>query len=240
MIVVSQQEQGKNSFDGGKIKEFQPVLPDGSGGMKAFSTLFYWANAWSDNGGLIDIHPHRGFEILSYIIEGSVDHYDTMQQKWLPIEKGGAQIIRSGNGISHAEKLNPGTRMFQIWFDPNLRKSLGKKASYDDFKESDFPVEKGQGYALRHLSGGKGPVKMDADAHLMRVDYETGTVSIPIQKDRILAAVMFAGDAKINSERVRTGDFFLDRTEELTIQSESRGSFFLISLPLTPGYETYA
>ena len=43
-----------------------------------------------------------------------------------PLSKGDVQIIRSGNGISHAEEIDKNSEIFQIWFDPDLKKSLKK------------------------------------------------------------------------------------------------------------------
>ena len=39
-------------------------------------------------------------------------------------KEGDVQIIRAGNGISHAEEIDDNSEIFQIWFDPNLSKTL--------------------------------------------------------------------------------------------------------------------
>ena len=74
--------------------------------MKPYSNLFYWAHAWSDKGSLIGEHPHKAFEILSFVLEGDIEHYDSKLRGWKPLQKGDVQIIRAGSGISHAEKIN--------------------------------------------------------------------------------------------------------------------------------------
>ena len=40
------------------------------------------------------------------------------------LKEGDVQIIRAGNGISHAEEIDDNSEIFQIWFDPNLSKTL--------------------------------------------------------------------------------------------------------------------
>ena len=51
------------------------------------------------------------------MLKGNINHFDTKQNKWIPL-KGDVQIIRSGNGISHAEEIDDNSEIFQIWFDP--------------------------------------------------------------------------------------------------------------------------
>ena len=142
--ITSKQEQAKGAFAGGAILENKPIgFPQDGGKQKPYSNLFYWANAWSDEGGLIGEHPHKLFEIMSFVLEGEIQHYDSKLNDWLSLNKGDAQIIRSGNGITHAERLMPGSRIFQIWFDPNIQKTVSKPASYNDYKAEEIPfVEK--------------------------------------------------------------------------------------------------
>ena len=59
------------------------------------------------------------------MLEDSIKHYDSNNRQWLPLKAGDVQIIRSGSGITHAEKLNPGgpitmeapvrARRFDLW-----------------------------------------------------------------------------------------------------------------------------
>ena len=53
--------------------------------QQPYSNLFYLANAWSEKGGLIDEHPHKMFEIMSFILEGEVQHYDSKFDRWLSL-----------------------------------------------------------------------------------------------------------------------------------------------------------
>ena len=102
--IVKIEDQAKGAFDGMKILENKPIgFPQDRGIQQPYSNLSYWANAWSYNGGLIDEHPHQMFEIMSFVIEGEIQHYDSKFNRWLSLKKGDAHIIRSGNGITHAE-----------------------------------------------------------------------------------------------------------------------------------------
>ena len=43
----------------------------------------------------IGLHPHQGFEICSFVLKGKINHFDTKQNKWIPLSEGDVQIIRS-------------------------------------------------------------------------------------------------------------------------------------------------
>ena len=40
------------------------------------SNLFYWAHATATKDSTIGLHPHKGFEILTYVLKGKIRHYD--------------------------------------------------------------------------------------------------------------------------------------------------------------------
>ena len=69
-------------------------------------------------------------EICSFVLKGKINHYDTQQNKWIPLEQGDIQVIRSGSGISHSEEICDSSEIFQIWFDPDLSKTLTKEATF--------------------------------------------------------------------------------------------------------------
>ena len=98
-------------------------------------SIFYWAHAWTTGKrSTIGLHPHQGFEICTFVLRGSINHFDTKLNKRL--DEGDVQIIRSG--ISHSEEILENSEIFQIWFDPDLSKSLKKPASYNDYKIDEF------------------------------------------------------------------------------------------------------
>ncbi len=58
--LLKAQDQNTGAFDNGKIKERKPVaFPGENPALQPFSTLFYWAYAWSNHGGLIGEQEQR-------------------------------------------------------------------------------------------------------------------------------------------------------------------------------------
>ena len=185
--IVKKQDQAKGAFDLGRILENKPLgFPHEGGLTKPLSNLFYWAHAWSDTGGLIGEHPHQGFEIMSYVIDGAISHYDNKMASWKNLSKGDAQLIKSGNGITHAEKIMPGAHIFQIWFDPNLSKSLKIPASYADVASDSFPVVTEGGLTKKVIVGENSPMSLDSEGvEIAEYRMGSGSFSIPTDKDGV-------------------------------------------------------
>ncbi len=233
--------QGSGSFDGGKIEEHKPIpFPHEGGGFEPFSTLFYWAHAWSVPGGLIDLHPHKGFEIISYVLKGSIEHYDTILAKWLPLHAGCLQIIRSGSGVEHAERILPGSAIFQIWFDPGLAQSLGNPASYDDYRPGDFGVSNSNGMKITSLVGKNSPVRMDAPAEMKKADLLPGNHEIGWNNPYDSLICMISGSAIQAGQKILPGDVLKVTGEsKLAIQAEEATELFIVAVPQKAPYATY-
>jgi hypothetical protein len=87
-------------------------------------------------------HPHRGIETITYMLEGSAEHGDSLGNKGT-IHKGEVQWMTAGSGIIHQEMPKPDTsgRMygFQLW--TNLPASAKMDTpSYRDLSAKDMPV----------------------------------------------------------------------------------------------------
>jgi redox-sensitive bicupin YhaK (pirin superfamily) len=137
---------GSGAFDGGKITEIKPIpFPHEEGGLDATGPLFYWAWATAHGSGAIPMHPHKGFEIVSYALEGEIGHSDTLGTR-SRVGKGGAQVMQTGSGVSHQEEMyGERTDFFQIWFEPDLKEAMRRPATYAEFRDEDFPREEREG-----------------------------------------------------------------------------------------------
>jgi redox-sensitive bicupin YhaK (pirin superfamily) len=240
--ITKQQNQAQGSFAGGAILENKPIgFPQDGGEQKPFSNLFYWANAWSDNGGLIGEHPHKMFEIMSFVIDGELEHYDNKFDRWLPLAKGDAQIIRSGSGISHAEKILGGGRMFQIWFDPNIQKTMSQPATYDDYKSDEMHYFEENGISTKNYIGSGGPIKMDSEGvEINEFTFPEGKHQMNLKADKIYTYYMLSGKGALNDENLSEHDFIIIEDEtsvEITVESETR--LFSIAIQNQLSYKTY-
>ena len=96
-------------------------------------------------------HGHRDMEIITYLLEGALEHKDSMGNGAV-IRPGEVQRMSAGRGVMHSE-FNPSptdwTRLLQIWIEPNVR---GVAPSYE---QKFFPPEERSG-RLRLVASGDG------------------------------------------------------------------------------------
>ena len=242
--IYTKDQQAQGGFNNGEIIENKPIgFPQDDGGLRPFSNMFYWAHAYTgDKESLIGLHPHKGFEIMSFVLKGEVEHYDTSAQKWIPLHEGDVQIIRSGSGISHAEKLKANTALFQIWVDPNLGKTLYQDASYNDYRESEFPTIENGGWKRVILAGEQSPMHMESQSvGIEKWYFEPGEYSISLGSDRYLSLYTITGELGIQNQTLAVDSYALiDEAVELELSVEKPTRVFMMSNPTNPGHATYA
>ena len=243
--IIKKEHQADGHFNGGEILEKKPIgFPQDGGKTKPYSNIFYWAHAWTPGSkSTIGLHPHQGFEICSFILEGSINHFDTKQEKWISLKKGDVQIIRAGSGISHAEELNDKSEIFQIWFDPNIQLSINEEASYDDYKSDEFSVTEREGIKEKKIAGEGSPMKIFSEGiEINSYDVSIGSeLNLELEEDYVYSLFILEGTTKIEGQLVKKGDFVkVSNYKSLCVISESKTKIFNIKSPLRPSYSTYS
>lgn len=117
-------------------------------------------------------HSHRDMEIISHVIEGALEHADSMGNGSV-IRPGDVQLMRAGRGVTHSE-FNPSKQglvhFLQIWILPERE---GLEPSYE---QRYFPAEERAGRLRLVVSpdGGDGSVRVAQDARLFAALLEAG------------------------------------------------------------------
>ena len=238
--IISKENQAKGNFNNGEILENKPIgFPQDGGTVKPYSNLFYWAHAWTPGKkSKIGLHPHKGFEICSFILKGNINHYDNKLDDWITLVEGDVQIIRSGSGISHAEEIDENSEIFQIWFIPDLSVSLYENASYNDYKKDEFPVKSNQNFTKKIIKGNKSPLSMNSEKIEIN-QYEINTDKIEISTSSNFTHSFFIIDGKISLEnqKMEKSDFaILNNSNKIMIESSSNSIVFEIKSPSIPTY----
>lgn len=242
--IYKKSDQASGSFNSGEILEKKPIgFPNDGGKLKPYSNIFYWAHAWTPNEkSTIGLHPHRGFEICSFVLKGKINHFDTKQNKWIPLEQGDVQVIRSGNGISHSEEICDSSEIFQIWFDPDLTKTLIKEASYSDYKSTEFPVSSIKNKVVKNIIGNDSPVEIDSEGVIVNEYlFGIGDHLIDINEGCVHSIFLMEGILSFNGAEYLPGTFFTAQFENyLQINVLQKTKVFEIISPINPTYKTYA
>jgi redox-sensitive bicupin YhaK (pirin superfamily) len=237
------EKQAPGGFNDGEILENRPVvMTHNPEYLLPYSNLFYWAHAWSEKGSTIGEHPHKAFEIMTFILKGTIEHYDSKNRKWIALNKGDVQIIRAGSGISHSEKLNAGSHVFQIWFDPDIRKVMGTPASYNDYPAKDFPISSVNGFSVKTFVGDGSPVKMDSPGiKITELLFKPDKHKLILSSDNVSSVYLIEGEVSLSGSKMKANDFAVIKDEgEVDVESAADGKIFLIESPAVLSYKTYA
>lgn len=129
-------------------------------------------------------HPHRGFETVTYLLNGRMRHKDNAGNEGV-IESGGVQWMTAGKGIIHSEMPEQEEGLlqgFQLWVNLPAKSKMTKPA-YQEFAKSEVPVEQWQnGSKIIVISGTTergttGPVRNEYVSPLfLDVDLKKGEV----------------------------------------------------------------
>jgi hypothetical protein len=241
--VILKKDQAYGAFNNGEILENKPIgFPQDGGETKPYSNLFYWAHAWTTNkSSTIALHPHQGFEICSFIIKGYINHFDTKINSWIRLDEGDVQVIRSGNGISHSEEIGEKSEIFQIWFDPDISKTLLNEATYDDYKSNDFEIIESDNHFKKIIKGDSSPVKLSSEnIKINEFFFNSGNFKHNLILNLTSSIFVLDGEGQFNNQEIKKGDFIVIQDEEmLNINCDSYIKLFEITSPKKPSYPTY-
>ncbi len=142
-------------------------------------------------------HPHRDMEIVSYVLEGALEHKDSMGTGSI-IRPGDVQRMTAGQGVVHSEfnasKTEP-VHFFQIWFPP-LERGLLPEYEQKHFAESE---RKGRLRLVASRDGREGSVTVYQDVALYATILGAGdVVSLTPAKGRHLWVQVAKGEVEVD------------------------------------------
>jgi len=234
LTIKPREAQHSVALFGGRLHENKPLA-----GEPLYSNLIYWAHVEAPEEGTFPMHPHEGIEILTFIFEGGLEHYDTASEKWTPLPAGGVQLIQAGKGVQHSEKYIKGSRAFQIWFDPDFSKSLAKDAFYKDFQADSFTWIKENNMEVMTYAGPNAPIQTDAPGiTAQRYKVPQGDHSIALAKDSIYSIYLMNGKVEIEGNLMVKDSFTkLSNIEEMSLTAVENSELFILQSPLKVSYK---
>ena len=155
-------------------------------------------------------HPHRGIETITYVLDGDVEHQDSLGNKGI-IRPGDVQWMTAGSGIIHQEmpQGSPKGRMwgFQLWANlPRAQKMMDPR--YREVTAAQIPVVKTpEGATVRIICGTvgdtSGPVKeIVTDPEYLDVSLPAGkTFTHPVKAGYTAFAYVVEGEGHFDASR---------------------------------------
>lgn len=184
-------------------------------------------------------HPHRGIETVTYMLEGSVNHRDSLGNAG-KIGSGDVQWMTSGRGILHEEmprrSENGNIYGFQLWVNLPAAQKMNQPR-YQEVSAGEIPVVEKDGATIRlvagELDGTRGPVKEIAAAPLY-MDVKLAPASrfiLPIPSGHTALAYVFNGAGEFGDQVVESVSMvvFNDDGSQIEVKSEAGVQFMLIA-----------
>jgi quercetin 2,3-dioxygenase len=175
-------------------------------------------------------HPHNDMEIITYVLEGQLEHKDSLGTGSV-ILPGDGQRMTAGRGIRHSE-YNPSrseqVHLYQIWILPE------KKALEPSYEQKSFPTEEKQG-KLRLIASPDakdGSVKINQDARLFVTLLKPGEeIAHTFAKGRHGWLQVAKGGIELNGQKLEQGDgAAISDEQKLTIKGTKDSEVLLFDL----------
>ena len=190
-------------------------------------------------------HPHRGFETVTYLLDGHMLHEDHLGNRG-DLKSGGVQWMTAARGIIHSEmpqQLEGRMRGFQLWINLPASEKM-KPAGYRDIDPSEIPAVPLSGGGHVKVIAGKaevngqqipGPVQPGStDALYMDVELPAGAeFSQPVHADYNAFIYAYEGSAEVGSDAaVRSlpnrSAGLLSRGDRINVKAGADGARFLV------------
>jgi hypothetical protein len=151
------------------------------------------------------MHPHRDMEIVTYVLEGALEHRDSMGNGSI-IKPGDIQYMSAGTGVTHSEFNASETEtvhLYQIWMFPEKQ---GLKPAYDQ-KNFTVAEKRGKLRLLASPDGRDGSVKIRQDNELYATVLGKGdSVKHELKPNRHAYVQVARGSVQLNGKDLAEGD----------------------------------
>ncbi len=186
-------------------------------------------------------HPHRGFITFTYMLDGLMEHQDSMGHRGV-IGPGDAQWMKAAHGVIHSEmpqQIDGRMRGFQLWINLPASEKLSTP-EYQELQAAEFPVVEHIGASIKVLVGRytdadgqttTGPI-MDSHNSVAYLDIRLQpSASFKLKLNEAQAGFVFnyAGHLRSSEHAIPARNIALLDTGETTVQAGPEGANFIVA-----------
>lgn len=170
-------------------------------------------------------HPHRGIETVTYLIEGQIDHEDSLGNQG-SILSGQSQWMTAASGIMHQEMPQPSPKMLglQLWLNMPAAEKMAEPR-YLTITQEMIGVKETEAATIRVVAGeydgAKGVQPHHIQASFFDVDLQAGkTISMPTKTEETVFVFLIKGDGVIDGQHIaeKTAVLFTEG-DSITVQA---------------------
>ena len=198
----------------------------------AFGTLVTFNDDFMEKGKGFGIHPHINMEIISVLIQGKMNHIDSMGYR-TTVEPGGVQIMSAGSGLKH-EEYNIGedeVNFLQLWILPKIQNIIPR------YQQRHFPKEGRKNKMTTIISGEEGTehcwINQNAKLSLGYYDKDQKIHYTFNPVNKCIFIFLIEGLIDVNGEvlNVRDGLGVWD-TDQISIHCLEKAEFLIVETPV--------
>ena len=181
-------------------------------------------------------HPHRGFITFTYMLDGHMEHRDSMGNRG-DLKAGGVQWMKAASGVIHSEmpkQVNGLMRGFQLWINLPASEKLSDPA-YQEFSAAAIPevaLEQGRVRVLAGEFGGTRGVIDDPATDVLYLDVSLAAdsrFSLPLEAARNAFVYVFEGSARVGGDALATQNLaVLGAGDTFEIMAGEAGARFIL------------
>lgn len=233
----------------GPVRLRQPIPTEDISMIDPFVLLHHYGPyEISEENNPFDLgpHPHRGFEPVTFLVQGEQLHRDSLGNESI-VKAGDVQWTTAGRGIIHAEGptkefvQKSGTlEGIQLWLNlPADKKMI--PANYQHVKNEDFEVvsSKDGNTSIQVIAGSlddkKGKIETQTDVNAYMIDLEpNGEFSIPFSEAHQSVLYLLTGDVMVNDETtlVKDGNQLVEFNQDgegFTLKGNTKSKLLFLS-----------
>ena len=175
-------------------------------------------------------HGHRDMEIITYVLEGSLGHRDSMGNG-STIAPGDVQRMSAGRGVRHSEfnhDKSGVTHFLQIWIEPDV---TGIEPSYEQ-KRFGPEDKRGRLRLIASPDGAEGSVRLHQDARMFAGLFDGAErAEYALPRGRLGYVHLARGEASVNGHALAAGDALKTGPGALVIERGASAEVLLFDLP---------
>lgn len=215
--------------DGAEVQRLFPIPRR----MMNYDPFVLWDHFTIAPGNGFPTHPHRGFEAITYMFSGSMQHKDNLGNQ-STVTAGGAQRFTAGHGIEHSEMpaAEGSSSGIQLWI--NLPQRLKQvEPDYQQVDDEAIPEQTVGDARVRVIVGESSPMRLRTDIRYYDISLPAeGGYSTPVEDGFRGLLYLIEGAIDVNGKRLSGGQaLFFDRISELVVAGSENSRFMLVMGP---------
>ena len=175
-------------------------------------------------------HPHANMEIISYVLDGALEHKDSMGTGSI-IRSGELQYMSAGSGVTHSEYNHSNDQpvhFYQIWILPEAK---GAQPKYEQI-EINREKTAGQFHLVGDHKGGKGKLQIRQNVRMLVANLSEGQqTSYEFAPEHAGFLQILRGQIMLNGEILKEGDGAeIENVASIAVRAEADSELILFDL----------